>query len=124
MVQNVWSDDLRREGERFESHRRGRPVPGYATTTLLARRAAFERFGLLREDLWYTDSVEWFTRVREQGGVIELMPQVLLYRRVRREGMSRRHLTRSRAAFLDFLKATMDRRRASNNNAAGGAEGT
>ncbi len=124
MVQNVWSDDLRREGERFESHRRGRPIPGYATTTLLARRSAFERFGLLREDLWYTDSVEWFTRVREQGGAIELLPEVLLYRRVRREGLSRRHAKQSRAAFLDFLKVTMDRRRASTEGADGGADGS
>ena len=122
MVQNVWSDELRREGEHYASLRRGQPMPGYATTTLVARRAAFERFGLLREDLWFTDSVDWFTRVREQGGVIDLIPQVLLYRRVRREGISRRNVTRSRTAFLDFLKETMDRRRDS--AAEGAGEGT
>lgn len=123
-VQNVWSDDLRREGEHYASHRRGQPMPGYATTTLVARRAAFDRFGPLREDLWFTDSVEWFTRVRDQGGVIDLMPQVLLYRRVRRDGMSRRHVKRSRAAFLDFLKETMDRRRDPVAGAGDGADGT
>lgn len=111
LVETFWTEDLKREEDALQRTARGGAIPGYATTTLLARSATFDRFGVLDEDRWHTDAAEWFERVRNEGGIVELLPEVLLHRRIHVDALTRCSDDRSRIEWLDLLKAVLDRRR-------------
>ncbi|MDX1429249.1 MAG: glycosyltransferase family A protein [Rhodothermales bacterium] len=110
LVETFWAEGLEHEqrvvGETF----RGGTIPGYATTTLMAPRATFERFGVLEEDRWYTDAAEWFERVRRLGGVVEVLPEILLKRRIHENAITRRGAEKSREEWLTFLKSELSQR--------------
>ena len=109
-VQNFWVSELSEEEARFRDHRLMQPVPGYVTGSLLTRRRIFESVGRLDATLQYGDALEWFLRAAEKGVVIELLPDVLLYRRLHRANYSR-HVSRSLDEHLSIVKASLDRRR-------------
>src|SRR5581483_3242492 len=73
-IQMFWTKDLSNEEAYYENHPRARPLPGYATTTLLARRDIFSRVGQFNTELWFGDATDWFIRAIEHGAVIELLP--------------------------------------------------
>ncbi len=110
-VQNFWIPELKEEAEKFRDHRIAKPLPGYVTATLLARRSVFDTVGQFDPTLGHGDSTEWFLRAAEHGAVMELLPDVLLYRRLHQANRSRFLASRSRDQFLGILKATLDRRR-------------
>ena len=110
-VQNFWVEEMRHEADRYRGHRRAEPIPGWVTPTLLARRAAFERIGPMRPELGHGDSADWFLRAREAGLQGELLPDVLLRRRIHASNRSRVTATQSRDEFLALLKRNKDRRR-------------
>jgi glycosyltransferase involved in cell wall biosynthesis len=109
-VQNFWIAELKEEAERFRDHRIAKPVPGYVTGTLLAKKALFDSIGHFNTDLKHGDAQEWFMRAAEQGAVMELLPDVLLYRRLHRSNFSR-VLTDAYQDHLRIIKASLDRRR-------------
>ena len=110
-VQNFWVPELREEEERCRDEPRGRPVPGYVTQALLARRGAFESVGPFDAALPHGDSTEWFLRARERGAVVELLEDVLVYRRLHGTNRSRRLAANSRDRYLHLVKQSLDRRR-------------
>jgi len=110
-VQNFWIPELREEAEKFRDHRISKALPGYVSSTLLARRSLFDAVGQLNPTLGHGDSTEWFLRAAECGAVMELLPDVLLYRRLHQANRSRLLASQSRKQFLGILKATLDRRR-------------
>lgn len=110
-AQPVWDAEVSEEGERYRDHPRAGPVAGYATITLLAHSWAFERVGPLREELWYSDSTDWFLRAKRAGVEIELMDEVLVEHRIRASNLTRRGAYRSRAEFLSLLRSTIAERR-------------
>ena len=77
------------EQARFRDHRIAKPLPAYSTATLLARRRLFDRVGQFDPALPHGDSTEWFLRAAECGAVSELLPDVLLYRRLHKENRTR-----------------------------------
>ncbi len=108
----LWSEELQREAEYYKNHPRGRVVPGYATTTLLARKTLMEQIGPFCTDLWLSDATEWFLRAREQGITIELMPQALTYHRMHTTNLTRRKPDDvCRDEWLGLIKNVLDRRR-------------
>jgi glycosyltransferase involved in cell wall biosynthesis len=109
-VQNFWIPELKEEAERFRNHRLAKPVPGYATGTLLARKAIFDTVGHFNTDLKHGDAQEWFIRAAEQGAVMELLPDVLLYRRLHLSNFSRA-VSDVYQDHLRIIKAFLDRRR-------------
>jgi glycosyltransferase involved in cell wall biosynthesis len=111
-AQYFWTEDMEGEGQQYRDHPRAQPVPGYATTTLLARRAIFERVGHFNADLWFADATEWFARAAERGAVIEMLPEVLTYHRMHRDNLTRRRLEASKREFLQVVRASLQRRRA------------
>ena len=111
LVQNFWEEDVRDERERMELHPRARPMPGYVTSTLMARRAWLETTGGFDSSLAHGDAADWFARVEALGGVGELLPEVLVFRRIHGESFSRRLADESREEFLHLLKQRLDRRR-------------
>jgi glycosyltransferase involved in cell wall biosynthesis len=106
-----WVSALRPNEVRFQGHRLSRPVPGYVTGTLLARRATFDKVGCFNPALRYGDAADWFLRAAEKAVVQELLPDVLLQHRVHRNNLATTQAADSRDEFLNILKASLDRRR-------------
>jgi GT2 family glycosyltransferase len=110
-VQNFWIPELSDEAARYKGHRRSQAVPGYTTTTLLARRTLFDAVGGFDPVLQHGDSTEWFLRAAEYGAVIELLPDVLAFRRLHHTNRTRRLAPASRDHYLRIVKTSLDRRR-------------
>lgn len=110
-LKNFWMPEMQDEARRFEHERLARPMPGYTCVTLLARRALFDRVGPFNATLQHGFDFEWFLRASEHGAVMELVPDVLVYRRLHKENRSRRLASNSRDTFLDLVKHSLDRRR-------------
>jgi glycosyltransferase involved in cell wall biosynthesis len=110
-MQNFWIPELRAEEERFRNQPIAQPWPGYLPQALLARRAVFETVGLFDTTLRYEDAKDWFLRAAERGTVIELLPEVLAYRRLHRTNISREKATASPIELLQIVKASLNRRR-------------
>jgi glycosyltransferase involved in cell wall biosynthesis len=110
-VQNFWMPELIEEKNRFHDHRIARPLPGYSTGTLLARRALFSTVGQFNPIIEHADDTEWFLRAAEHGAHMELLPDVLLYRRLHQTNISRVRASRSRDQYLQVIKTVLDRRR-------------
>jgi glycosyltransferase involved in cell wall biosynthesis len=110
-VQNFWIPELREEAERFEDHRITRPLPGYTPVTLLARRTLFDTVGQFNTQLRHGHSTEWFLRAAEHGAVMELLPDVLVHRRLHRTNRSRLLAAASRDEYVQIVKVFLDRRR-------------
>jgi glycosyltransferase involved in cell wall biosynthesis len=110
-AQMFWVEGFAEEGERFSHHHRGQPIPGYATTTLLARRALFERIGTFDESLSFSDAVDWFMRASGAGVEMKVLAEVLTYHRMHDSNLSRRQSDESRAEYLRVVRAQVQRRR-------------
>lgn len=115
-LQNFWIAELKNEEDRFEGHRLSEPVPGYVTQTLLARASAFERVGPFNASLRVGDPMDWFLRAAELGLLIEMLPEVLVERRMHQSNMSMQAGTRRMTwlmqdSMLRVVKASLDRRR-------------
>ena len=129
LIQNFWVPELREEQARLESTPIARPMPGYTTVTLLARRRVFDLAGAFDAALPHGHDLAWFLRAAERGAAIGMLPRVLVYRRLHQGNRSRGLASQSRAAFLQVIKASLDRRRAAGGERASlyafpdGAEG-
>ena len=111
-VQMFWIPGLEREAEEYSENPRSEAIPGYATTTLVAKRTVFETIGNFRTDLWFSDATDWFIRAREKGVVVELMPDVLTYHRMHERNLTRRHSDASKTEFARTIGESLIRRRA------------
>jgi glycosyltransferase involved in cell wall biosynthesis len=111
-VQNFW--EIPEEQKRFANHRIAKPLPGYSTCTLLARHRLFATVGQFNAAVNRADDTDWFLRASESGAVMEMLPDVLLYRRLHQTNISRVRAANSREQYLLMLKATLDRRRRQN----------
>ncbi len=89
-------------------------VPGYVTQTLLTRRTTFEKVGIFDHTLRYGDANDWFVRVADCGLYMELLPEVLVYRRLHSNNFSSQGVSASMDEHLKIIKASLDRRRLSN----------
>lgn len=109
--QNFWISELSAEAERYRNHPLSRPVPGYMTQTLLARRSVFETVGKFDPGLKHAEKTDWFMRASDKGAVLELLPDILVYRRFHETNTSRTLGAASRDEYVQLLKASLDRRR-------------
>ncbi|MGH7717712.1 MAG: glycosyltransferase family A protein [Gemmatimonadaceae bacterium] len=109
-VRLFWIPELKDEEAKYKDHERVQP-PGYATTTMLARRSAFDRVGGFNPGLWFPDSADWFSRATDAGLKSEVLSDVLLFRRMHHSNLTRRKTEQGREEWLQFLKASLDRRR-------------
>ena len=110
-IQNFWESELAAEQEQLQNHRRSQPLPGYVTAALLARRGVFETVGTFDTRWQHGDDFDWFVRARQLGIQIELLPDVLVYRRMHPGNRSRQRLSFSRDEYLKLVKAAIDRKR-------------
>lgn len=87
-------------------------APWAAPNLMLVRREAFERVGPFSTDLRVGVTVDWYARASEQGLVTEMLPEVVLERRLHASNNGIRERD-ARYQYLHVLKASMDRRRQS-----------
>lgn len=111
-VELMWDAALGAEQRHFADHPRGQAVPGFATISMLARREAFDRLGLLDTSLSLADAADWLVRARDAGVPMRVLPDVLVYHRMHRSNLTRLKRQQSADEFLGMVKASLDRRRA------------
>ena len=88
-IQNFWEPDLLPDDHRYQDERNRAPWQGYCCPTMLARRETFERVGRFNPSLQVASDDEWFIRATtEHGVVIELLPGVLVRRRMHRSNLT------------------------------------
>src|SRR5262249_509106 len=95
-VRNFWTPELHPEEIPAHNERVFPPLPGYGPQTLLVRKPLFDQVGGFNTTLKYANSTDWFLRVKEHGAIIELLSDVLVYRRLHRSNLSRRMATACR----------------------------
>ena len=95
-----------KSGGRNPRHR-----PGILAGTAMVRRDAFHRVGLFSTEVRVGEFLDWYARAGEAGLSMEVLPELVLHRRIHGENQgirSRKHL----ADYARVLKASLDRRRA------------
>ncbi len=110
LIQSYWSEDVP-EARRIDSPGLAKPVPGYVCPTMLARREVFDVVGAFEASLRHASEPAWILKAAELGVVMELVPEVLVARRLHAANESHRAARRVYEEYLHFLKATLDRRR-------------
>jgi glycosyltransferase involved in cell wall biosynthesis len=110
-ARNFRVPELSDEDERCRDPRYRRPWRGYACQTLLARRNAFDTVGRFDDGLRLGEDIDWFIRAREQGTVIELLADVLTFRRLHPSNLTHRSSREIPGSLADVVKASLDRRR-------------
>jgi glycosyltransferase involved in cell wall biosynthesis len=113
MVQNFWSPEMHKKKQNFRGRRLSTPVPGYSAVTLLARRILFETVGKFNKSLQHSADTDWFLRVIEEGAVIELLPDILVYRRLHENNRSRNMSDSNLNEYFKLVKKHLDRQRQS-----------
>lgn len=111
-VENFLSPDVPADQHLPEFAARAKPMAGYTTPCLMARREVFDVVGVFNVNLKHTDAGEWFKRARALKIRERLLPDVLVQRRLHVTNRSRVFADESRAEFLQMLKAGIDARRA------------
>ena len=113
--QNFWIPELAQEKERYEELPLSQPQSAWSTSTLLARRSVFTKFGFFVDDgslTFGSESMIWFLHAADGGAVIDVLPDVLMYRRLHAANVSRRKPVET---FLPILKEWRDHQRRRDN---------
>jgi glycosyltransferase involved in cell wall biosynthesis len=108
---NFWVHELAEEESKYRGQMLSQPQSAWSISTLLARLAAFERFGKFSTaGKWPPESENtiWFLHAAEQGALIEVMPEVLMSRRFHPSNQSRKKTVET---FLPILKEWRDYQR-------------
>ena len=106
-LQNFWMDEVKDEEQGLRDSPLAKPQAG-AASTIVIRRSLFERVGLLNASMLNRDIQEWMLRAQHQSVMGEVLPDVLVYRRIHSANNSR---LRTGEEFLTIAKASLDRRR-------------
>ncbi len=86
------------------------PEPCWLLGAMLLRRRCFERLEPFAENLWAGFFIDWYDRARAAGLVFGMIPNVLLYRRIRPGSLSHRSHKRD-VAMVEMARRAIERRR-------------
>ena len=95
----------------FKDHPRSKPIPGYATTTLLAKKSVFRKTGEFNDNFWFSDATDWFIRVKELGLKLKVIEEPLTFHRMHKSNLTKRKSDESRDEFLRLVKGVLDRKK-------------
>ena len=87
------------------------PMPWTAPNLMLIRRRSFERVGPFSSTLRVGVTVDWFARASEAGLRYEILPDVVLERRLHTQNNGLRERD-ARSQYLQVIRAALERRRA------------
>ncbi len=92
------------------------PFPGKVPGAMLIKRHLFERGDLYFDhEMRYGATFKWFTRVNELNLHIKVLPELVLKRRIHGNNVSIKFQKEKEKIILQSLKASLDRKRAVNN---------
>ena len=94
-----------------------RPLPGLLQGAMLARRESFDRVGLFSEERGVGDFLDWYGRAMLARMNVEMLPEIVVYRRIHASNYQRTHRYQVRE-YLRAVKDLLDRRRARSSNSA------
>ena len=108
-----WEAEVRHEQEALQGHVLTRSrLPGYVLQTMLACRSAFVKAGMLNPALRFGEDTEWFIRARDEGVVLEMMPDVLVFRRFHANNLTRSRGNKAlKSGILEMVQSSLERRR-------------
>ena len=86
-------------------------LPGYVTTTLMAKRTLFKEKGYFNEKMQHSHVTEWFASMRQNNTMGILLPEVLAYRRIHDRNLSWNNAKQSYDEHLNLIKNILDQRR-------------
>jgi GT2 family glycosyltransferase len=86
------------------------PVPGLSKGTMLIRRESFLRVGPFDTAWRVGDFVDWYARAKERGLAAEMLPDVVMLRRLHAHNATRREHD-ERVDYVRVARAALSRRR-------------
>ena len=110
-IQNFWVAELADEAVRFRDHPRSKAADASMVQTLMVERRAFDRVGPFDEALPHTSDPDWFLRARAAGVPEELIPEVLVWRRIHPDQRSRRRNTQSLDEYFALVRTVLTEKR-------------
>jgi len=109
--QSFWMPELADEERRYKDDCLSQPSSAWSICTLLTHRTMFERFGNFHDGTRALENMTWFLRAEANGAVIDVMPDVLMYRRFNLESITRRGRSQFFDAMLPIVKEWRDYQR-------------
>lgn len=109
--QNFWDDELNDEATELAADAVARPSASWSICTLLARRDVFDRFGPFDETLRRLPNMTWFVKAAQAGARFDVLPDVLVRRRLHGANATRANPGLDPEEFLPMLKAWRDMKR-------------
>ena len=113
--QNFWMPELADEARRYRDDPVARPSAAWCIGTLLAPRRVLDRFGPFDERLRLGPNITWFLRAAGRGARIEVVPDVLMRRRLHADNTTRQDLRSGPDEVFPILRAWRDYRRQTRN---------
>jgi glycosyltransferase involved in cell wall biosynthesis len=89
-----------------------RPVAGFIMEALCVRRATFERVGLFDPAIPISNDTDWFARARDGGTRLDVLPEVLVEKRIHGSNTSLSNVQLHRE-LLAAMRASIARKRGS-----------
>jgi glycosyltransferase involved in cell wall biosynthesis len=108
---NFWMPELAEEERFYQRQPLCQPQSAWSISTLLTRRAVFDRFGDFHDGTRGIENMTWFLRAAGQGAVIEVLSDILMDRRFNVESFTRRGKAVLFDNFLPILKEWKDYQR-------------
>lgn len=111
-AQNFWAPELQHEQAQADQ-RYTEPHTGYVCQCLMARREVFDKVGFFDESLRVSEDTDWFARAERAGVLKEVLPEVLVHRRLHSSNTSYAiyHSERARADLLEVAMRNLKHRR-------------
>jgi len=110
-IKSFWTPDLADQRDDYSDPLVDVVAPATVTTGMVVRRAVFDRIGVFDSAFRVADHQDWYLRAIDGGAVIELLPDVLQYRRLHATNMTRTEAPRYAVELAEIVKRSLDRRR-------------
>jgi glycosyltransferase involved in cell wall biosynthesis len=108
--ENFWMPELAEEEHHYRGHPLSEPQSAWSISTLMMHRVVFERFGNFQDGTRGLENMTWFLRASGRGAFIEVLSDILMYRRFNAESFTRDH-ARLFDNFFPILKEWRDYQR-------------
>jgi glycosyltransferase involved in cell wall biosynthesis len=86
-------------------------ITPYTLSSVLVRRSLIDKLGKFNEYVLLGEDTDWFTRATNQGTVIEIIPEPLVYKRLHSNNLTRDFNTVSKYELLQRVKNALDQKR-------------
>jgi glycosyltransferase involved in cell wall biosynthesis len=104
---NFWIPELAEEAEQYRERKLSLASTGWSLSTLLTRLSSFDRFGRFAEaETENYHNLLWALGAAAQGAVVDMLPEVLMHRRLHHSNVSRSWSVDEK--FVDLVKAWRD----------------